>query len=522
MLRAASAAVLLALLLAPPARAAGPASRPRLAVLVVVDQLGAGTLDQLQPQLTGGFRRAAAQGFRVREARIESAPTVTSPGHATLLTGAVPAVHGVPANGWYDRALGKEVQSSADARYQVLGRAPKAKDGTAPTALRVPTLGDALKAWSPDSRVLAVSGKDRAAIFSAGRSADLALWFDYEEPRLTTSTYYAAELPGWVRALNEPLAAAILKGGFEVRLPGGGITGQSPPTAREAPGPSHLRFGERPETQPLVNRLLVDAALAGARELKLGADDAPDLLVVSFSGTDQVGHDYGPQSPEYLKALLSVDAELARLLEGLDQRVGKGRWVAAITSDHGHVLQPEELQRRRVDAGRVDEKALLAALEKTADQALGSGDWFAAYVKPGFVARPGAKEKLAAAAAKLRAAAREVEGVVDLIPASELESPQGRSWQHQLFGNGYVEGRSPDYTLVLRPNWMYGDRDVAGHASAWLYDRAVPLLLLGAGVKAGAADRCELTDVAPTLARLLGVPPPAAAQGRVLTEALAP
>lgn len=511
-------AVLVALLAVGAPRAA---ERSRLGVLVVVDQLNAAFLDKHLATLPKGFGRLAREGFRFRDARYEVAPTVTSAGHATLVTGTYADVHGIVGNTWFDQALGKKTQSTEDPRYQTLLRPPEKTDCTAPTFLRAPSLGDALKTRDARSKVVAVTGKDRAAIIAGGASADLALWFDADNPFFTTSTYYAKELPPWVLQVNASVGAAALKLGLQLALPGGGITGQAPPLEKVKKKHADM-LTENPLVFSTIDRGTVDLAIAAVENLGLGADDAPDLLVVSFSTFDFLLHGQGHDSGEAEKNLRNVDLELGRLLDALDKKPGRGKWSLALSSDHGGLEVPETLAARRIDAGRVDDTAVLARLEQVADEALGPADWFEGYWKPGYVAKAAGREKLATIEDKLRAAARSLEGVIDLVPQRELLASPQLGPVHKYFRRGVYRGRSPDYYLVLRPNWLYGKRDKAGHASAWLYDRAVPLLFVGNGVKKGAAERAEVTDLAPTLARLLGAAPPEAAEGRVLTEALLP
>lgn len=489
--------------------------RPRLGVMIVVDQLSADAFDKRLPLAKGGFKRMVEQGLRFRDAQFQVAPTLTSSGHATIATGAYASVHGVTSNEWTDWETGKNLLSTEDPAYAVLDRPAAKQDGTAPTMLQAPTVGDSVKVHDARGKVVSLSAKDRSAILMGGRAADAVVWFDAERPIFTSSTYYAPSVPAFVAPTNQRIGEALLKKAFAWGMPGGGYTGQNPmPTGSGRQGDSEPD-AEQPVLQPLVDAWLVDLALSAVKSMELGADDAPDLLTISFSGHDRIGHAFGPDSPEGIAEFLAVDRELGRLLDGLDRQVGKGAWVAVLSSDHGVSPVPEAMKERRVDAGRIDMKALRALLEQEADTRLGPGDWFASSKTPGLAATPRGREKLHTIADALRALARKQPGVLDLLPASRLADgslgPAAELWRR-----GFFAGRSPDFIVVSRPYWIYGKSDVTGHASQWLYDRAVPLVFLGAGVSKGTAGTAEATDIAPTFARLLGVPAPAAAQGRTL------
>ncbi len=506
-------ACLLLLLAAVSSSAAAP-ERPKLGVLIVIDQLSAFAFDARLPRATGGIARLANEGYRIDELRYQYAPTVTSAGHATLATGAWPATHGVVANEWWDEALGKAVFSTEDPRYQILGREPRPRDCTSPWALRAPTLGDALKWNDARAKVVGISPKERSAMLTAGRSADAAVWIDSERPFFTTSTYYAKAPLSWLEPLNTELAKAIA-GALKPGLPQGGITGKNPPMPLARDG-GYESMNESVPWQPTYEKMQVDAALAAVRELGLGKDEVPDLLTLSFSSHDVYGHHFGPESPESEAAFFRIDGEIGRLLQGLDQLVGKGKYVVALSADHGGGKLPEDLQARGIDAGRVDGKAIREKLEAEADAALGAGDWFVGYWTPGVFAAPDKRAKLHTIDERLRAVAKKEPGVADLVPLTHLLEGGNFGPLAEYFRRSASPGRSPDYLILTRPYWQYGVKDRVAHGTPYLYDRAVPALFWGQGVKKGEAQYAEAVDVAPTLARLLGVPPPAASEGRVI------
>lgn len=495
------------------------AERPRLAVLVVIDQLGASTFEQRLPLATGGIKRMVAEGTRVKSMRYETAPTVTSVGHATLATGTWPQTHGIVSNEWFDELLGRAVLSTEDPRYQTLGREPKPRDCTSPWLMKTPTLGDTFKAYRKESKTVCVSGKERSAILPGGASADAVVWIDYVTGLFTTSTYYAKELPAWVAGANALITRSIAAG-QQLSFPGGGFTAKAvltrpPPTD----GGYEPPLNEQVDLQPLFEHAEVDAALAAVKALQLGKDDAPDFLSVSFSGHDFLAHAFAPDAPEMEDDFRRIDLEIGRLLDGLDKEVGKGKYVVALSADHGGGQNPELLKARRIDAGRVDGyKTVRVALEAEADAALGAGDWFVGFWTPGLFATPAGRAKIHAADARIVAAGRKIDGVAEVLALSELVKPGTYGELGDLYRHGLYPGRTPDFIIVPRPYWMYGTRDAAAHGTPWLYDRAVPLVLFGGGIKKGVLELAEAVDVAPTLASLVGAPLPPATVGKVLVQ----
>jgi hypothetical protein len=485
------------------------AERPRLGVVIVIDQLSAEAFHARMPKVTGGIKRLTTEGYTFYEARYEAAPTITSVGHATLLTGAYGEVHGITSNDWIDADTGKPCLSTQDANYKVLGREPMERDGTAPTWLRAPTLVDAAKSADDKALGLSISAKDRSAILCAGH-AGLAIWFDAERPVFTTSTFYAREVPAFVAPTNGRIAKMVLEGAFAWGLPGGGATGKNPEPKRV--GDSEP-LAETPSLQAPLDTAEVDLALDGVKAMGLGKDDVPDVLTISFSGHDRIGHGFGPDSPEALSEYLHIDREIGRLLTGLDALVGRGKYVVVLSSDHGVPPVPELAKARGLDAGRVDMKALRELLDKELDDQLGRQEWFAGGKTPGFTFTASLRAKALPQLERLRKLAKTQPGVLDLLPLNNLEGPQG-----QLYARGAFVGRSPDLIVLPKPYWTYGAHDKTGHSTPWLYDRAVPLVFFGLNVKKGQGGTTEPIHLAPTMSRLLLIPTPAAAQGRSLDE----
>jgi len=352
------------------------------------------------------------------------------------------------------------------------------------------------------------------------------VWVDHQSGLFTTSTYYAKELPEFAAGANALIVKGVT-GGMEIGLPAGGITGKGPrlqPLQQQQLVDGGAEpVNERFELQPLFEQAQVEAALAAVKAYALGKDDAPDFLSVSFSSHDFLAHDFGPDAPELAEAFRRLDVQLGRLLDGLDREVGKGKYVVALSADHGGGQNPELLKARRIDAGRVDGYGRVrAVLEAEADAALGAGDWFAGFWTPGVFATPAGKAKIHSADARIIAAGRKIEGVAEVFSLPELVKPGSCGALGELYRNGVYPGRSPDFIVVPRPYWTYGTRDAAAHGTPWLFDRAVPLVLFGGGIKKGELEVAQAVDVAPTLAALVGAPPPPATVGRVLVRSGAP
>ncbi len=496
-------AVALALLAAAPGAGAKPAGRPapakvvqpppqpRLAVLLVVDQLSAENFDARLPGASAGLKRLAERGFRFRASVSASAPTVTSPGHATLATATWPQLHGIVANEWFDEA-GKLTQSTEDAAFAVLGRPPLPKDGTSPHLMMASTWAEALKASDPNAKVAVVAGKDRAAILLAGPTADSVLWFDETSRSFTTSTFYARELPAPAVQMNQRLRASeAFAADAGVGLSAFDLNGQ-------------LDLAE------------VELAISVVRDSHLGEDDVPDFLAVSFSAFDRVLHAFGPDSPEADHAFSYVDHEVGALLTALDARVGPDRYVVAFTSDHGGAHAPAVMRARGIPSGHIDTQDLVRRVERGLDKA--NPLRTIRYATPGIFFRATPSTPAIVGNEKIVAVAETAPGVSAVLALPQVLDGTTNHALGDVYRRGAFAGRSPDFIIVPRPYWTYGLRDVTGHASPWAYDREVPLIFFGASVASGSGSLAQPVDVLTTLAALVDMPPPAGTMGRILSE----
>jgi arylsulfatase A-like enzyme len=465
------------------------ATAPHLGVVLVVDQMRADYLER-DASFSGGFKRLAREGAVFTSAFHLHLPTETGPGHAAISTGRAPATHGIVANDWYDRVAGAATYCVADEPY-----------GIGPGHLSGPTLADALKAADPAARVFSVSGKDRAAVLLGGRRPDLAIWLDKPKGVFTTSAYYPK--PVWLDAFNAELAASGLLPLKNGKVPAAVLAS---PAVDEA-------------TARLVAELM-------ARE-HVGKGASTDLLLVSFSATDLVGHRYGIEAPEMSAQLRALDAILGRMLT-LWEKASDGRLVLALTADHGAIPAPEDPSGRRLGVKRVDWDELEAAMESSLQKR-----WPAAgekwillnslphlYLNRALAARRGLEW-----GAFLRGTAEAVSGIDGIdraLVTREVPEMDPKDPLAAILKRSVREDRAGDILVILRKNYLLHDAPAGtSHGTPWDYDAHVPLVFWGDGVKAARSDApASPLDLAPTLGRLLSIPYAPADGGSLRAEIL--
>jgi predicted AlkP superfamily pyrophosphatase or phosphodiesterase len=498
--------LLLAALAAAPLAAAGG---PKLVVVLTVDQFRYDYLERFGDGYRGGIARLLKEGAVFTNAHFEHAPTATAVGHSVIFTGAFPSSSGIVGNEWYDRASKRQVTSVSDDSVTLLG-AP-GTSAASPRRLLAPTVGDVLKRTGK-SRVISISLKDRSAILPGGRASDAAYWYDTKTGNVVSSSYYMKELPAWVVEFNTRRLVDQYAGRDWTPL------GNGPPLVRLPPGGPE--YFNRLTASPFGNELLVELAQAAVRAEKLGRGPATDLLSVSFSSNDYVGHRWGPDSPHVRDVSLRTDLLLGAFLQFLDSEVGRENLLLVFTSDHGVAPIPEELPAGK--GGRISEKTLFEAIEKRLGGRFGEGPWVVGRAGPApYLDHERAAQRKVPLAALRREAAealRQVRGVARVYTAEELASGRGGDEIDRRVRNGYHAERSPDLFPVAERLWVFGS-ERASHGSPYDYDAHVPVIFLGPGIRAGRYDRrIALNDVAPTLAALLGLRAPEASAGKPLRE----
>jgi predicted AlkP superfamily pyrophosphatase or phosphodiesterase len=529
------------------------AAPPRLVVFLAVDQMRADYIESYGATWKHGLRTLIDRGAFFGNARFPYLETVTCPGHVTLGTGAYPRTHGMILNGWYDRAQGRLVECTADPQSPIVSYGEsRATSGDSAANIMVPTLADEMKAQlSPRPRVVSFSFKARSAIGMAGHHPDLVTW--YEDGGWVTAKAFSPEPnPVMARLIAKNPIDRLLGAAWEKVLPAAAYKynddapEERPPTSQwSRTFPKTLRYasatvaptaGTPPaptspqkyglwERSPLPDDSLGRFARGVLSEMKLGKGPGTDFLAVSFSALDNVGHAYGPLSHEVQDVLARLDRVLGELLAALDKQVGREHYVLALSADHGVAVYPERMKADGKDAGRISMRELAEKLNAVAAAELGPGKHVVNVSYTNLYLAPGVLEKLEArpgAIDKARAALQGVAGVAaaystrQLRDLSKITDPAQRA-----AALSHYPARSGDFVVVPRPNWINGSVGTT-HGTHHDYDQHVPLVLYGAGIKAGRFDRAASpADIAPTLASLVGVKL-SHAEGAVLTEALAP
>ena len=497
---------------------------PKLVVLIVLDQLGSWVLDhQLSLLPSGSAIRRAYEDGASHIAEFPYASTQTAPGHASLSTGATPAVHGIVANSVYVPGQGGR-KTVDDAKHAVLGNPDRF---VSPTQLRTETIGDVLHRESEGkARIVGISIKGRSAVLPVGQQANVAVFYDSVTRAMTTSTFYAPKrrLPDWLRDFRkanpvepllqtwEPADPLALETQLGPDVSPGEMYPAFPHDPREATDPWYA-FAGTPES----SEYLMAAAYAVVKAEQMGMDEVPDFLALSVSGTDIVGHIWGTRSWEYADNLLRIDRALTHFVKLLQAR---GPVAFVLTADHGVAELPERARAEGREGGRLSGSALMSSAERAVDTALGEGDWIAGYVPPLFTYTDAGKARHKELTKALRKAMPSVEGVkavYDARNAAQLRASNNEV--ERLVGASLPDDPPGDLYLVTEPGWFDALSEHGGtnHGSPWDYDRRVPVLMWGTAVERRTSqDIYDVLRVATTLAALLNVPAPAGAPKRPL------
>lgn len=518
--------------------AASAVPPPKLIVFMAVDGLPQRQVTAYRDQLApDGFARFLDQGTWFSNAHYGHGFTVTAAGHATMLTGAYPHRTGIIGNDWRDRATGELQYCTGDERYSYIGNTTKKLDGTSPHNLRAETVGDMLRRADPRAKVIGISGKDRGAILPAGKTGTAYMYMG-QSGQFASTTFYMPAHPAWVDAFNAEKRAdryfkqawtpLLADAAYARSLPDGqpwyAKGGKLPAVMGEAQTKPDGAYYASLLRSPFVDAMALEFARAAIAGEQLGQDDVPDILSVSLSGHDYVNHAFSAESRLSHDHMLQLDRMLQAFFQDLDRMVGRANYLVVLTADHGFMPAPEHSASQGQASGRMSASQALARINTGLEQRFGPGKWAqffsasAVMLDRPLMAQRGVDAN--AVAEETRRLLLAEDGVAVAYTQTELQSGSRAGAPHfDAMRKAWHSERSGDVQYALKPYWMMtSSTAVTTHGSVHAYDTNVPILVWGPrwARPAQVAQRVEVVDIAPTLARVLQVAVPPQAEGRLL------
>ena len=497
---------------------------PKLIVVIVIDQFRGDYLDRYRDEFgDSGFRFLLDHGAYFPNCNYNYANTRTAPGHATLFTGAYSNGHGIVSNEWWDQKKKRMVTSVEDEDTKLVGA--EGKSGASPRNLMADTLGDEMKlATQGKSRVFAISLKDRASVLPGGFSADAAYWIDPKSGVWITSTYYRDQLPPWAQNFNSTRQQKYWDRDW---VDAQGIKLASTAHRKSKDG-SDAGFYEVLGPTSFANQYEFEFARELVVYENVGRGPATDLLSISLSANDILGHQVGPGSPAMHQMALDLDRDLADFINFLGHQIGLADVWIALSADHGVSAVPDDAKKLRIPAANLDISKLESQINAALTAKFSPGhpaqfmklDYPQAWIDPDAFTAAHVHERDAETA--VGEAMKQV-GLRDYYTKSQLAAGEV---PNTALGRKYLNSYSPEgswYVLGVPDIYTIGPGKGPDHTSPYNYDTHVPLLLFGIPFQAGTyRTSVEPIDLTPTLASLLGINAPTHSVGRVLTEALAP
>ncbi|SDI10070.1 alkaline phosphatase PafA [Winogradskyella thalassocola] len=513
--------------------------RPKLVVGIVVDQMRYDYLTRFESKFgDGGFNRMINEGFNCKNNHFNYVPTYTGPGHASVYTGTTPKIHGIIGNNWYDKETKEMVYCAGDDDAQSVGTEDDAGK-MSPHRMQTTTFADENRLFTQgQGKTIGISLKDRGAILPAGHTANAAYWFHgRDEGRWISSSHYMTELPQWVLNFNASThAESYLKewntlydistyteSGVDENTFEGGFKGKE-----KATFPYDLKALSKDnrgydilKATPYGNSLTADFAMAAIEAEGLGQDQITDVLAVSFSATDYVGHNFGVNSKEVQDTYLRLDKDLERLFDYLDTTVGKGEYTVFLTADHGAIDVPSYLGSLKVPAGYVNNKDRKEKFNTFLKATYGSESIVENISNNQiFLDRNKVKElglKLSDVQDAIAMEQLSYLNVSKVYTATTMGSTGFFGGIEDLLQNGFNQKRSGDVILVNDTSFISYGKTGSTHGSGLNYDTHVPLLFFGKGIKHGQTfNKTVIPDIAPTISALLGISFPNGATGQPL------
>lgn len=520
---------------------------PKLVVGIVVDQMCYEYLYRFYDKFSdGGFKKLMNDGANCRNTQYNYIPTYTGPGHASIYTGTTPSNHGIVANDWYDRDQKRGINCVTDSLVNTVG-SNSDYGKFSPINLKANTITDQLKLTYPDAKVISVSIKNRGAILPGGHLSDGSYWYDFATGNFITSTFFNEQLPEWVNSFNgEKNVDRLLKGKWETYYPIDTYTESGPDDSPY----EHLLAGKtspvfpydldamRTSTSknelfvytPFANTFLADFAIKAIEGESLGKDEQSDFLAISFSTPDIIGHAFGPYSKEIEDTYIRLDLELKKLLEVLDEKVGKKQYTLFLTADHAVVPVPQQLVDLKLPGGYLYLDEHLPSLKDKLSNEFGV-DPIEAHENLNFYLD---LELIRSKGLDLEKVKQLIidevsmwDGVKRVFDTKDLYSASLDDEWKDMVRKGYYPKESGDIMYILEPGYLPKSTDDeashkgTSHGSAYSYDTHVPLLWYGKRIpNKEIFSPLKITDITPTLAHLLHLQLPNAVTGKPISKIL--
>ena len=516
---------------------------PKLVVGIVVDQMRYDYITRFWNHYgKDGFRRFVDAGFNCKNTHYNYAPTSTGPGHASVYTGTTPATHGIIGNNWYDKVSGTEVYCASDSTYTSVGTTTDAGQ-MSPHRMNVTTITDELRLHTQmRGKTIAIALKDRGAVLPGGHTANAAYWFNGGvEGNWISSSYYMEKLPNWVEKFNKSRKVEQYKkawttlknsnlyiesGSDNNAYEGLFETEKSATFPHSTPNLLNKKKDfEIIKYTPYGNSITTDFALEALEAENLGADTDTDFLAISFSSTDYVGHKFGVNSKEVQDTYLRLDEDLARLFNALDSKVGKDDYTVFLTADHAAINVPAYLNDQKIPAHYMEWDDIKTKFGQFLRFTYGTTDIVKNFSNYQYFLDHKVIKNLGLELREVQETiAKEMltyEGIDRAYTAHQMWQNDYSHGIPYILQNGYNQKRSGDVLIVLRPGTITYGKTGSTHGSPQVYDTHVPLLFYGKGIEQGSTvKRTEISDIAPTVASLLGIAFPNGTTGQPIAEVL--
>lgn len=515
--------------------------RPKLVVGIVVDQMRWDYLYRYYERYgNNGLKKMMREGYNCQNTMINYIPSFTAPGHATIYTGTVPAIHGITGNDWPEEPNGKMTYCTHDNTVNGVGGSVKAGK-MSPANMLSTTITDELRiATKQKGKVFGIGIKDRGSILPAGHSANGAFWFDDSTGNFMTSSYYMNALPQWLQRFNgKRWADTLIAQSWDLLYP---LQSYTNSTVDDMPHAEGLLNGETKPVfphqvhkdaakgydglryMPAGNTITFKAAKACIKGEELGQDDFTDFLCITLSTTDYAGHNYGPDAVEMEDMYLRFDKELAIFLSYLDKRVGTDNYTVFLTADHGAAHNAEYMAELSIPAGSETQAQATRRLNEYLRVMTGKDSLvqtlynYQVFLNQKLLQQTGVDKEVVKR--HITSWLKMQDGVAFVIDLEHLADAVVPEPIRTMIVNGYYPGRSGSIQIIMKPGWYSGYSKTGTTHGTWNpYDAHIPLLWYGHGISKGETYRTvHMTDIAPTLAALLHIQMPNGCTGQVITE----